>query len=79
MLLWRNNLYRSSQHRFPDVLVGKRNMREQAQIPDVEQLPPEKPDFEHVASYEDGDDLVICDRMNPKAWIKSDTVTSAVR
>lgn len=52
-------------------------MREQAQITDVEQSAPEKPDFDSFASYEDGDDLVICDRKNPKAWIKSDTSTSA--
>lgn len=51
-------------------------MSELTQITEVEQSAPEKPEFDRFASYEDGDDLVICDRKNPKAWIKSDTVSS---
>lgn len=33
------------------------------------------PDDERTTvAYEDGDDIVICDRKNPNAWIRSDTV-----
>lgn len=28
--------------------------------------------LEQFASYEDGNDLVICDRKSPSAWIRSD-------
>lgn len=28
-----------------------------------------------VASYEDDDAFVVCDRKNPRAWIRSDAVT----
>lgn len=28
-----------------------------------------------VASYEDGDAFVVCDRKNAQAWIRSNTVT----
>jgi hypothetical protein len=31
--------------------------------------------LEGVASYEDGDAFVVCDRKNPQAWIRSDAVT----
>lgn len=54
-------------------------MYEQARIPEVEQTAPEQHDFDRFASYQDGDAHVICDRTNPKAWIKSDTVTAAGR
>lgn len=50
-------------------------MQEQTHTTDVDQEESGKPDFDRFASYEDGDDIVICDRKNPKAWIKSDKVT----
>lgn len=37
---------------------------------------PTSPDHDRFTSYEQDDDLVICDRKNPQAWIKSDTTTS---
>jgi hypothetical protein len=33
-------------------------------------------DFSRVTSYADGDSVVICDRKNPTAWIRSDVTTS---
>lgn len=30
--------------------------------------------LENVASYDDGDSFVVCDRKNAQAWIRSDTV-----
>lgn len=30
--------------------------------------------LEGVASYDDDDAFVVCDRKNPQAWIRSDTV-----
>lgn len=54
-------------------------MQEQARTTDVDQENPKKPDYDRFASYEDGNDVVICDRKNPKAWIKSDTVTQTDR
>lgn len=40
---------------------------------------PERPELENCTCYEEGDDLVICDRQNPKAWVKSDTTVSLSR
>lgn len=39
--------------------------------------PNERPatDLNGVASYEDGDAFVVCDRKNAQAWIRSNTVT----
>lgn len=31
-------------------------------------------DLENVTSYDDGDRVVVCDRKNAQAWIRSDTV-----
>lgn len=36
---------------------------------------PTRPDLDRYASYEQESDLVICDRKNPQAWIKSDTTS----
>ena len=33
-------------------------------------------DAEKTVAYEDGGDIVICDRKNPNAWIRSDTVVA---
>lgn len=52
-------------------------MQEQTPVPAVDSETPSEPDFDRFTSYEDGNDLVICDRKNPKAWIKSDTVSHA--
>lgn len=35
---------------------------------------PHDHDFDAYASYEDGDGVVICDRKDAKAWLKSDTI-----
>jgi hypothetical protein len=40
------------------------------------QAGPDRTDFDEYASYEEGDSLVVCDRTNANAWVKSDvTVT----
>lgn len=31
----------------------------------------DRPELEDYTSYEDDDALVICDRNNPRAWIRS--------
>jgi hypothetical protein len=36
---------------------------------------PPTDDLDGVASYEDDDAFVVCDRKNPQAWIRSDAVT----
>lgn len=36
---------------------------------------PDVVDLDRYASYEDGDGLVVCDRENPNAWLRSDAVT----
>lgn len=42
----------------------------------VPQTVPDRPDLEQYVSYEDGDDVVICDRTEPASWLRSDhTVT----
>lgn len=33
-------------------------------------------EFDEFAGYEDGDGYVVCDRTNPKAWIRSDRTTT---
>lgn len=33
---------------------------------------PEVNSLDRYASYEEGDSVVVCDRKNAKAWIKSD-------
>lgn len=38
---------------------------------------PDRKDFDEYASYEESDSLVVCDRTNANAWVKSD-VTMAV-
>lgn len=37
------------------------------------------PDLDEYASYEDGDQYVICDRANANAWIRSDVTTTLSR
>lgn len=54
-------------------------MRERTQIADVEQAAPESVELDQFASYEDDDGFVICDRKNPKAWIKSTTAPQMER
>lgn len=36
---------------------------------------PERIDFDDYASYEEDDSLVVCDRKNASAWVKSDVTT----
>lgn len=43
---------------------------------EVETTEPEVADLEDVTCYEDDDATVICDRTNPKAWIRSDAVAA---
>jgi len=38
--------------------------------------PPESIEFDRYADYEDGGALVICDRRNARAWLRSDTTTA---
>jgi homogentisate 1,2-dioxygenase len=37
---------------------------------------PESPDLDRYADYEDGAALVICDRTNPRAWLRADTTAA---
>lgn len=39
----------------------------------------EETDYDRYAQYEDGDATVVCDRMDPNAWIKSTVVTDVFR
>lgn len=43
------------------------------QAPDVEI---DRPELEDFTSYEDDDALVICDKQNPRAWIRSGNRTN---
>lgn len=54
-------------------------MPEQTQVADVDGTEPADVDLDKFASYEEGDSLVICDRQNPNAWVKSDTPTALNR
>lgn len=36
------------------------------------QAEPDHKDFDEYASYEENDSLVVCDRTNANAWVKSD-------
>lgn len=47
-----------------------------APVNEAEYEDPPSDDLDDVASYEDGDSLVICDRKNAKAWIESDAATT---
>lgn len=40
---------------------------------------PQRNDLKEFTSYQDGDGLVICDKQNPKAWIRSDETTRRFR
>lgn len=53
---------------------SREHMHHQARTVDVNSTAPERTDYDRFADYEDGNDLVVCDRRNPQAWIKSDTV-----
>jgi hypothetical protein len=37
---------------------------------------PELPTLDRYAGYDDGDDHVVCDRTDARAWIRSDTVVT---
>lgn len=37
---------------------------------------PDPGDFDRYTDYDDGAALVICDRRNARAWIKSDATTT---
>ncbi len=54
-------------------------MRKQTQSVNVTEAKPAETHLDKVASYEDEDGFVICDRKNPKAWVKSDTAPKAER
>lgn len=47
----------------------------QQQVP-VEQADLDLPDLDYVTAYEDDDALVICDKQDPTAWIRSDSTTT---
>lgn len=38
----------------------------------VDEAEPDLPDLDGFTSYEDGDHLVVCDRENPNAWVRTD-------
>lgn len=38
--------------------------------------PPNRPDFDRYASYEADGALVVCDRKDPRAWIRSSVTTT---
>ena len=40
---------------------------------------PDHPGLDGYTSYEDGDYLVVCDRENPNAWIRSDETVDVRR
>lgn len=50
-----------------------RTETEQRTVPEAE--PSNEPDFDRFASYDDDGALVVCDRKNPRAWIRSDATT----
>ncbi|GAB3326516.1 MULTISPECIES: DUF7331 family protein [Haloplanus] len=37
---------------------------------------PGPPALDRYAGYEDGDEFVVCDRRDARAWLRSDTVVS---
>lgn len=41
--------------------------------------PPPGTEYDKLTSYEDGDSLVICDREEPHAWIRSDRAVDVRR
>lgn len=50
--------------------MSKRQTSVQRATPEQNEI-----DYDRFAEYEDGDATVICDRKDPRAWIKSDVVT----
>ena len=48
----------------------------EARAVETAQTEPDHNDLTEYASYDEGDSLVVCDRTNPSAWIKSDVSTS---
>lgn len=50
-------------------------MQDEHQVAELEPAQ-RQTDFSRVTSYTDGDSIVICDRKNPTAWIRSDVTTS---
>lgn len=46
-------------------------MRTEEELSSVD-ADPEVPELDDVTGYDDDDGHVICDRENPKAWIRSD-------
>lgn len=51
-------------------------MHSRIQHPLPTEQQPTDDDLDRYTSYEQDTDLVICDRKNPQAWIKSDTTTT---
>lgn len=54
-------------------------MHTQPREADVEAVEPEPVDLEDFTCYEDGEDLVILDKQNPNAWIRSADTTDVSR
>jgi len=48
------------------------NTENHADAVEIAAAEPERIDFDDYASYEEGASLVICDRQNANAWVKSD-------
>lgn len=51
-------------------------MRTESSEAIAEPTEPEVTDLDEFAGYEDGESYVVCDRTNPKAWIRSDRTTT---
>lgn len=51
-------------------------MQRQTTQPELVAEEPPAADLDSFASYDDGDALVVCDRSNPNAWIRSDATTT---
>lgn len=50
-------------------------MQSELSEPVVEAPDAEVPDLDFVTGYEDADGYVICEKSNPKAWIRADETT----
>jgi hypothetical protein len=48
------------------------DVEEKSLAVEAERAGAERVDFDDYAEYEEGDSLVICDRENANAWVKSD-------
>lgn len=50
-------------------------MRSDVQHAAIDQTDASLEDLNDVTGYEDGDSYVVCEKSNPKAWVRSDVTT----